>query len=125
MKNNAPTDWRKGYGVIKHSPTTITRVDQLLAKKQILRGVTDVSQAHALIAAADRLANAAMWLTAHMTYAARVDLNGADLPVEAFKQNPEGHIQRRHIGCIWHVVRQPLHMGACRRLGSKLTQNRP
>ncbi len=91
MKNNVPTDWRKGYGVIKHNPTTIARVDQLLAKKTILRGVTDVSQAHALIAAADRLANAAMWLTAHMTYTARVDLSGADLPVEAFKPNPEGH----------------------------------
>jgi phosphoketolase len=32
-----------------------------------------------------------MWVVAHMTYASRVDLSGAELPASAFKQQPEGH----------------------------------
>lgn len=32
-----------------------------------------------------------MWTVAHMTYARRVDLSGAPLPIEAFKAKPQGH----------------------------------
>merc|ERR1711916_85806 len=39
-----------------------------------------------------RLANAAMWLIAHMSYARRVDLSGAPLKAEDFKPSPEGHM---------------------------------
>merc|ERR1711916_104257 len=42
--------------------------------------------------ATDRLANAAMWLIAHMSYARRVDLSGAPLKAEDFKPSPEGHM---------------------------------
>ena len=51
--------------------------------------LADRHAALALCAAADRLANAAMWVVAHMSYATRVDLSGAALPAEAFKAQPK------------------------------------
>ena len=91
MTKKTSTGWRRGFGVIEHSAGTTARADKLLAKRRYWQGFNDSTEAQALIAAADRLANAAMWLTAHMTYAYRVDMSGADLPADAFKRNPEGH----------------------------------
>ena len=91
MTKNMSNDWRTGFGVIEHSAATIARTDEFFAKRQYWQGFTDSAQAETLIVAADRLANAAMWLTAHMTYASRVDMSGTDLPADAFKRNPEGH----------------------------------
>ena len=45
-----------------------------------------------IFSATDRLANAAMWLIAHMSYARRFDLTGAALEAKDFKQTPEGHM---------------------------------
>jgi len=78
--------WRNGYGPIKHSAETIERVGALTASGRI-----DPDMLYRLLAAADRLASAAMWVVVHMTYARRVDLSGAPLLADAFKSSPEGH----------------------------------
>ena len=44
-----------------------------------------------LLRAADQLANAAMWLVVHQTYARTVYLDGRALAAADFKENPEGH----------------------------------
>ena len=44
-----------------------------------------------ILAAADRLTNAALWLVAHMTYAARIDPTGTPLRATNFKLVPEGY----------------------------------
>jgi len=84
--------WRDGYGVIRHSAETIERAENLVERHWGEGALAHPDEARALFSAADRLANAAMWVVAHMTYAARVDLSGADLPAEAFKETPEGHM---------------------------------
>ncbi|MBA4208226.1 MAG: xylulose 5-phosphate 3-epimerase [Parvibaculum sp.] len=78
--------WRKGYGPIVHNDETIERVAALASSRRI-----DPEALYRILAAADRLTSAAMWTVVHMTYASRVDLSGAPLPVEAFKPTPEGH----------------------------------
>ncbi len=84
--------WLDGYGVIRHHPETIERIENLVARHWMDGALADRDAALALCAAADRLANAAMWVVAHMSYAARVDLSGTELPAEAFKAQPEGHM---------------------------------
>ena len=84
--------WRNGYGAIRHGPETIENIENLVARHWMDGALADRGAALALCAAADRLANAAMWLIAHMSYATRVDLSGAELPAEAFKAQPEGHM---------------------------------
>lgn len=78
--------WRKGHGPIVHREETVERVRALAASGRI-----DPQTLYRLLAAADRLACAAMWTVVHMTYAKRVDLSGAPLPANAFKATPEGH----------------------------------
>lgn len=83
--------WRGGYGVISRTPETVARVEAL-AGRLVARGIwSDADSIYRILAAADRLARAAMWVVVHMTYARRVDLSGAPLPAEAFKPSPEGH----------------------------------
>lgn len=82
--------WSAGYGVIRHTEQTRRRVLELVA------GRTGQSEAKAeemfaILAAADRLASAGMWLVVHMTYANRVDLSGAPLQADDFKPDPQGH----------------------------------
>lgn len=84
--------WREGYGVIRHRPETLEKIENVLARHWMGGALADRKAALALCAAADRLANAAMWVVAHMSYATRVDLSGAELPAEAFKTQPEGHM---------------------------------
>jgi phosphoketolase len=84
-------DWREGYGVIRHAAETIERAENLVERHWADGALADRGQARALFAAADRLASAAMWVVAHMTYARRLDLSGRPLPAEAFKETPEGH----------------------------------
>lgn len=78
--------WRMGYGPIQHTPETVDRIAALAASARL-----DLDILYTQLAAADRLASAAMWTVVHMTYATRVDLSGAPLPKEAFKRTPEGH----------------------------------
>jgi phosphoketolase len=78
--------WRAGYGPIKHSDETVEHIRALAHSPKL-----NPDELYRLLAAADRLASAAMWMVVHMTYARRVDLSGAALPAEAFKTTPEGH----------------------------------
>ena len=52
----------------------------------------DGVEPYALLAAADRLAAAGIWLTVHQTYAARVHLDGRALAADDFKHDPQGHL---------------------------------
>lgn len=83
--------WRAGYGVIAHDETTKARIDALADHLVASGAVAEREEIFRILAAADRLANAAMWLVAHMTYARRVDPLGAPLSSEDFKAAPEGH----------------------------------
>ncbi len=85
-------DWRSGYGVIRHTTETIARAQALIEQVRQSGDNTRAAEISQLFAAADRLASAALWMVAHMTYAERVDLTGADLPASAFKEQPEGHV---------------------------------
>ncbi|MEJ6781271.1 xylulose 5-phosphate 3-epimerase [Aminobacter sp. Piv2-1] len=78
--------WRRGHGPIVHSDQTVERIGRLASDRRF-----DPEKLYGLLAAADRLACAAMWTVVHMTYARRVDLSGAPLAREDFKHSPEGH----------------------------------
>jgi phosphoketolase len=79
--------WEQGYGVITHKAETKKRLSELLENQ-----TTDKKSAAKLFAAADRLANAAMWVIAHMSYAKQISFDGEDLPATAFKEDPQGHM---------------------------------
>lgn len=84
-------EWHAGYGPIRHRPATIDGAEELVSTLSGA-GLTTPAQAHALFAAADRLSCAAMNVVAHMSYARRIDLAGATLPLEDLKPSPEGHM---------------------------------
>ncbi|NYT23414.1 xylulose 5-phosphate 3-epimerase [Alcaligenaceae bacterium] len=83
--------WSEGYGVVAHQARSNERVVALAARLVGQGRVPDAAFVFDVLAAADRLANAAMWLVAHMTYAWRVRLDGAPLRAEDFKASPQGH----------------------------------
>jgi phosphoketolase len=83
--------WREGYGPIRHREDTVQRLQALVARLVAEGRVADAGTAHALLTAADRLTCMGLSLVAHMTYARRIDLSGAELAAEDFKQTPEGH----------------------------------
>ena len=88
---NLATDWRAGYGPIAHRSETIERMQALVQRLVAQRRIADEASAHALLAAADRVACTAMSVVAHMTYARRIDRSGCPLGSDDFKQTPEGH----------------------------------
>lgn len=91
MTEDWASEWRRGYGLLKRDPVTLERVEAL-AGRLVSRGLWPDSDAvYRVLAAADRLARAAMWVVVHMTYARRMDFSGAQLPADAFKLTPEGH----------------------------------
>ncbi|MFC3068448.1 phosphoketolase family protein [Phenylobacterium soli] len=91
MSRKWADDWTRGFGLLRRDPATIERI-AVLVERLVQRGVwPDPESVYRVLAAADRLTRAAMWLVVHMTYARRVDLSGAPLPEEAFKDDPEGH----------------------------------
>lgn len=83
--------WAAGYGVIRHDPLTQLRVREMVDELVARGRVPDAPNAWQRLAAADRVANAGMWLVAHMTYARRVRTDGAALEAADFKPTPEGH----------------------------------
>ncbi len=83
--------WVEGRGVISHQPRTNHRILDLANRLTAEGRVPDATFVFDVLAAADRLANAAMWLVVHMTYAQRVRLDGAPLQAEDFKASPQGH----------------------------------
>lgn len=85
-------NWSAGFGVIRHSAETTERAENLVERHRNEGALSHPNQARALFAAADRLANAAMWVVAHMSYVERVNLGGRALEAEDFKSMPEGHM---------------------------------
>lgn len=83
--------WAAGYGVISHNDLTQVRVYEMADYLKIRGRVQDVAEVFQILAAADRIASAAMWLVVHMTYARSVYIDGRDLAVDDFKLHPEGH----------------------------------
>jgi phosphoketolase len=81
--------WAKGYGVIRHSELTQTRIYEMerLLGNQRGDGVAFYQMLHAL----DRVTSAGMWLVVHETYARNVYLDGRPLKPADFKPKPEGH----------------------------------
>ncbi len=91
MDTASEISWKEGYGVIQHQPETIARIQEMvpyLKENSLLAPDVDP---YALLHAADRLANAGMWLVAHMTYTRKVYLDGRVLVADDFKREPEGH----------------------------------
>lgn len=80
-----------GPRFLRRQPPTVALAKATAQRLARSGQLGDPVEAYELMAAADRLASAAMWLVVHMTYAHRVDLSGAPLPAEAFKNKPEGH----------------------------------
>lgn len=83
--------WAAGHGAIQHDPLTQVRVRGMVDELAAGGSVPDTAAAYRMLAAADRIASAGMWLVAHMTYARRVRLDGAPLQPEDFKTDPQGH----------------------------------
>lgn len=88
--NDWQEQWRDGLGVIVHREDTRERVAALVAYLDET-GQCPAQRAWQLFAAADRLASMGLWLTAHMTYARQVSLEGRTLAAADFKPVPEGH----------------------------------
>jgi len=83
--------WAAGWGVVRHEDVVQVRVWKM-ADLLLIRGeVKERDEVFRVLAAADRLTNAAMWLVAHMTYARNVHLDGRPLTQDDFKGHPEGH----------------------------------
>jgi phosphoketolase len=83
--------WTAGYGPIRHTATTRARVEQMVEGLAVTGVRGDGAPAWDVLAAADRLASAAMWLVVHATYARTVYLDGRPLAADDFKPRPEGH----------------------------------
>lgn len=83
--------WAAGSGVIKHSELTQVRCYEMADFLHESGAVTHRDHVYNTLIAADRLANAGMWLVVHMTYAQRVYLDGRAMTPEDFKSKPEGH----------------------------------
>lgn len=79
--------WQEGYGVVQHEHETVKRVRCLVKKLEI-----DKDKFYELLIAADKLANAAMWLSVHQAYAKNVYLSGKPMEMEDFKKDPQGHL---------------------------------
>ncbi|WP_346840092.1 xylulose 5-phosphate 3-epimerase [Microbulbifer sp. SAOS-129_SWC] len=83
--------WAAGCGVIHHRADTQVNVFRLACDLEQRGAVGDRADVFLLLAAADRLALAAMWLVVHMTYAKRVYIDGRPLVAGDFKADPQGH----------------------------------
>ncbi|SFC49970.1 Phosphoketolase [Marinospirillum celere] len=81
--------WAEGHGVIVHQPLTQVRIAGLLDQQE--QQGEDRRFLLQTLKAADRLANAAMWLVVHATYAKKVDVEGQPLKPGDFKEDPQGH----------------------------------
>ncbi|MCX8008951.1 MAG: xylulose 5-phosphate 3-epimerase [Patescibacteria group bacterium] len=91
--SSAPPEkrWKRGYGVIRHSPITQKRVASMISYLKQNNLLAPHVDPYEILHAADLLASAGMWLVVHSTYASRVYLDGRVLGKEDFKKEPEGH----------------------------------
>lgn len=83
--------WAEGYGVIGHDDLTQVRIYELIDLLCQRSQCPSPHHGYRLLAAADRVTSAAMWLVVHMTYAHNVYLDGRALGPEEFKSDPQGH----------------------------------
>jgi len=83
--------WAKGCGVIEHTAETQIRVHDMACVLVERNQAPDRKAVYSVLAAADRIANAAMWLVVHMTYARKAYIDGRALVQDDFKHDPEGH----------------------------------
>jgi phosphoketolase len=83
--------WAKGFGVIHHSDITQLQIYNLATRLLQQGSVDERDAAFRTLAAADRIASAALWLVVNMTYAQNVYLDGRELQVGDFKTNPHGY----------------------------------
>lgn len=79
--------WLAGCGVIEHEQITKLHIKELLKDLDI-----DSKTYYQLLAAADRITKAAMWLAVHQTYAKNVYTDGRKLSQSDFKKDPQGHL---------------------------------
>jgi phosphoketolase len=84
--------WADGYGPIRHEAATQRRAREAAAALVRAGAAASTDDVFAVLAAADRVACAAMRLVAHMSYARRVRADGGPLGPEDFKAKPEGHM---------------------------------
>ena len=91
MDRKVSSHWQEGYGVIGHGNFTCARAQGLISRI-CQEGRLSQSEVLRLFWAADRLANAAMWLVVHMSYASRISMKEALVAPADFKRNPEGHV---------------------------------
>ena len=77
--------WARGYGRIRHQRATRDRVRGMAEHLAAAGDRGDGVPLWDLLAAADRVASAAMWLAVHETYARRVYLDGRPLAADDFK----------------------------------------
>jgi hypothetical protein len=87
-----------GYGIIDHSVQTQARVFALAERLRVEGVEGDGVPLFEVLAAADRLVSAAMWLVVHETYARDVFLDGRDLPPESFRPPRGAHGRRAQQG---------------------------
>ena len=85
-------EWFEGYGVIAHSAETRKRIAEMAATLSAENTAGDGVAFYDVLAAADRIANAAMWLAVNQTYAAHIYIDGRDLKTNDFKKDPQGHL---------------------------------
>lgn len=84
-------EWKKGFGVIRHYPQTQVRVKTMMGYLHDKNLIASDHDPYEVLAAADKIANAAMWLTVHSTYAQHVYTDNRELVADDFKEDPEGH----------------------------------
>ena len=77
MQTDNLSGWKDGFGVIRHNADTIVHMDGWLHANNLTGALKSTAEVVELLSSADKLANAAMWIIARMTYAKRVDLSGA------------------------------------------------
>ena len=82
-------EWSEGYGAIRPTAETRTRIREL--STQLGESTGDGVPLYELLHALDRVTSAGMWLVVHQTYAQHVYLDGRALQVGDFKPEPEGH----------------------------------
>ncbi len=84
-------DWARGAGVLVHDDLTQARVHDMVDTLHQRGVIHDKVIGYEILKAADLVANAAMWLVVHMTYARRVHTDGRAMAPDDFKPVPEGH----------------------------------
>lgn len=91
QQDSSFADWAAGYGIVQHDDLTQVRVYEMVDLLMQRRTIQEKEEAYGILGAADKVANSAMWLVVHMTYAKNVYLDGRDMDSDDFKLDPQGH----------------------------------